>query len=97
MKEHRSQGQRGFWEICIHYYYNYVMKRQQRPEVVFDNYDVRKSQEKYGICITCVSLTGFPGPPSTPPPLNIPPPPPNIPPSTPLFNMCGEGCVKKKN
>jgi hypothetical protein len=64
MKEHRSWDRRGFGEIGIHYYYNYIIKRQQHAEVVFDDYDVRKSQEKYVVCIIYVSLTDFPELPS---------------------------------
>jgi hypothetical protein len=47
LKEQRSYDRRGLWEIGINYYPNYIIKRQQHAEDVFnDDYDVRKSQEK---------------------------------------------------
>jgi hypothetical protein len=66
MKDHRSWFWRGFWEIGLHYYYNYIIKRQQHAEAVYTyltvrrQYDVRKVKRKYSICIICVSFTNFP-------------------------------------
>jgi hypothetical protein len=31
----KSQEKVWFWEIGIHYYYNYILKRQQHAEAVF--------------------------------------------------------------
>jgi hypothetical protein len=63
MKEHGSWYQRGFWDwIDIHYYYDYIIKRQQHAEAIFDDSMTtmfEKVKKKYAICIICVSLTDF--------------------------------------
>jgi hypothetical protein len=65
VQNERTQKLRGFWEIGIHYYYNYIIKRQHHAKAVFDNSTTtifEKVKKKYAICIICVSLTHFPEP-----------------------------------
>jgi hypothetical protein len=49
----------------FHYYYNYIIKRQQHAEAVFDDSTIKmfeKVKKKYSIYIICVSLNDFPEP-----------------------------------